>query len=463
MFVTPPDAVPPPNPRSDGTLPLEPTPDGAASTETPGGWEPTSPAHASQPPASPAAVQSAGSRSTLRSRSVGVMTRHQGDPGAAAPPPEPLAASETRRLAELSRTVRGRGRRASADEGRSLSVEAAEQRLADTDAEAFYRSVAALARPSQTSVLQSLTYSPNLPGHLPRSVRIEPEPGTIELVRLYGHAAYPEFEEQFVARFADPARADLLEHLFDLLVCEGGNLALVTNHGDITDIAVVLGALLVAMCDEDRTFGVLGERLSVAEMADRSNILVSRMVASRQAFGVPALSVLASYCRTFLSVPQTQSRRKARLDPELARANNVVMRARLDEQLAKGGQLVAMAASGSQDLSVAAHVAQRVRASWRARRGEDPGDHPSLHLQPLYNGTIDLMVRCRHVLPLAISLNQDHPAVVLGSVTRVSGADDCHRVMEWIARSHEAATGVATVYHAHEDDLLTQVRDALRS
>ena len=48
----------------------------------------------------------------------------------------------------------------------------------------------------------------------------------------------------------------------------------------------------------DRSFGVLGQRTTLEEMADRCNVLVSRMVATRQAFNVPALQVLQSGTRT---------------------------------------------------------------------------------------------------------------------------------------------------------------------
>jgi hypothetical protein len=34
--------------------------------------------------------------------------------------------------------------------------------------------------------------------------------------------------------------------------------------------------------------------------------------------------------------------------------------------------------------------------------------------------------------------------------------------MDWIAAEHERTTGIPTIYHWHEDALLTQVRDALR-
>ena len=343
----------------------------------------------------------------------------------------------------------------SADEARRL--------LAGTDAAAYYRSIAGLARASHGSLLQPLAYSPAYEFHQATCVVSEPSTDGIETVHLYGRAAYPEFDRQLIAAFKEPQYGHLLTDLYHGLCCEGRNVALVTNHGQIIDIALVLGALIVSLCDEDRRFGVLDERTDIDEIAMRSNLLVSRMVTTRQAFSLPTVQVLQSFCRSFFSVPQTASRRRAKLDPELARANNIVMREALTHQLDSGGQLLAMAASGSQDLSLAANLVQRVRSTWRQRRGEDPGDAPSLHLQPLYNGTIGLMLECGYALPLAISLDSAHPAVVIGGMTRVHDADDCHRVMEWIARAHQEATGVTTVYHRREDDLLTQVRAVLRS
>jgi hypothetical protein len=135
------------------------------------------------------------------------------------------------------------------------------------------------------------------------------------------------------------------------------------------------------------------------------------------------------------------------------------MRHELDLQMSEGGQLLAMAASGSQDLSLAAGLMQKVRTQWRQRRGVDPAeDTDTMHLQPLYDGTIQLMLGCRYVMPIAISLDPKNPTCAVGSLTRVREKNDCHRVMEWIAEAHQAGTGVPTIYHRQEDDLLTQVR-----
>lgn len=254
----------------------------------------------------------------------------------------------------------------------------------------------------------------------------------------------------------------MLADLHHRLVEEGSNVALVTNHGQIHDIAVVLGALVLAMTEEDRHFGVLDDALTLEELAPRASVIVSRMVTTRQVFDLPAISLLQTAARIYLSVPQTPSRRRARLDPDYVRAANLVMRDRLTRRLAGGGQLLAMAASGSQDISVAAHLVERIRAGWRQRRGAEPGPGPTLHLQPLTQGTIRLMLDCGAVLPLSSSLDGHHPACVLGGLTTIRAEEDCHRVMEWIAEAHEQATGVPTIYHRTEDAMLTQVRDALR-
>lgn len=339
----------------------------------------------------------------------------------------------------------------------------AERVLAEADAAAYYRSIAALARASHGSLLQPMNYSPTLEFHRPSCVVAEPRPDSAETVHLYGRAAYPEFD-QLLAAFGDSRNDHLLTDLYHGLCLEGRNIALVTNHGQIIDIALVLGALVLSLCDEERTFGVLDEHTTIEEIAPRSNLLVSRMITTRLAFNLATVQVLETFCRSFFSVPQTASRRRVKLDPILARANNTVMRDALTRRIESGGQLLAMAASGSQDLSLAANLVQRVRSTWRQRRGEEPADDaPSLHLQPLYNGTIGLMLECAYVLPLAISLDGANPAVVIGGVTRVRDADDCHQVMDWIAEAHQSATGVTTVYHRREDDLLTQVRDVLRS
>lgn len=347
------------------------------------------------------------------------------------------------------------------DDG-GMDLEAAEQILAEADAGETYRSISALARAGHGSLLQPLPYDPALPYHDPTCVEVPPEVLGPETVHVYARAAYPAFDEVLLDALRRPEVAALLADVHHRLTEEGANVALVTNHGQIHDIAVVLAAFVLAMCDDDRHYGVLDDEITLDEMAPRSNVLVSRMVATRQVFDLPALSLLQTVCRIYLSVPQTQSRRKARLDPDYVRAANLVMRDRLGRRLAGGGQLLAMAASGSQDLSLAANLAERFRSSWRQRRGDDPEPGHTLHLQPLTHGTIRLMLDCRTVLPLSISLDQHHPACVIGGLTTVRTDADCHRVMDWIAAAHEESTGVPTIYHHHEDALLTQVRDALR-
>jgi len=343
----------------------------------------------------------------------------------------------------------------------ALSYDEAVEVLVDCNPEEFYDSIVALARPSHGELLQAMPYSADLPFHNPGCIMVEPEPADVETVRLYARGSFPNFDKVLMSVFDAPKHDHLWNEVYLRLMHGGSNIALVTNHGQIVDIAVVLGGVVCAMCRKDRRYGVLGNQAHLDELAPRLNLLVSRMVATRQAFGVPGVSVLSTFCRTFLSIPQTVSRRRAKLDPNLTRASNIVMRKHLADQLAQGGQLLAMAASGSQDLSLAAGLAHRVRAAWRARQGEERDEGESLHLQPLQKGTMSMMIACEYVLPVSVSFDPAHPCAVLGQLTAVSDEDDCHRVMEWIAGAHERETGIASVYHRHEDDLLSQVRAAL--
>ena len=353
---------------------------------------------------------------------------------------------------------------AAVDEGLPLEPpEVAEARglLTEVEAAGFHRAMGKLARSSQSSILGPLPYSAAYEFHDPTVVAVEPEPAGAETVAVYCRAAYPDFDQVLLRAFSDPALDPVLTEIFHLLTSEESNVAIVTNHGQIIDIALVMGAFTVAMCDPSRTFGVLGESADPVAMAERNNVVVSRMVATRQALGLPAVQLLQSGTRVFFSVPQTHSRRRAKLEPEVVRATNTVMRHELDVQMSLGGQVLAMAASGSQDISAAAGMARKARAAWKQRRGEEAPESATLHLQPLYNGTINLMLGCRYVLPVAINLEPGTQACVVGSVTRVRTAEDCHRTMDWIADAHQRATGVPTLYHSHEDDLLTQVRGLL--
>ena len=337
-------------------------------------------------------------------------------------------------------------------------IDEAKELLASTDPAAYYKALSGLARQGHHAVLQPLPYTPSLEFHDPSCVVIEPRPANTDTIELYANAASPNFP-WLLARFRDPVVAERLDAVYQLVFNEGTNVAVVTNHGQIIDIALVGGAMIDAMCSSGRHFGVLGEEIDVEDLAVRMNVLVSRMVTTRMAFNIPAMQVLQCGARTFLSVPQTHSRRRAKLDPALVRANNQLMRHELDVRLSEGGQLLAMAASGSQDLSVAVEMVQKMKAQWRQLRGFEPDDSlETVHLQPLYDGTINLMLGCKFVLPIAVALDPARPALEVGALTRVREKNDCHLIMEWIADAHQEATGLPTIYHRREDDLLTQVR-----
>jgi hypothetical protein len=381
---------------------------------------------------------------------VGDRTEDRGGPG-----DEDAAAGAEERSRRGGERTGAEGAPSSLDEARSV--------LADVEPAQYHRVLSGLSREGHTSLLAPLPYSPGLEFQDPATVVLEPKPTGLDTIELYARAAYPDWDRVMVAPFRAPEVVGELDALHHLLIGEGANVALVTNHGQIIDIALVLGALIAAMCEPERTYGVLGERIDLDALSPRINMMISRMVTTRQIFNVPALQILQQCgARLFLSVPQTASRRRVKLDPAVVTANNVLVRHELDLRLAEGGQLLAMAASGSQDLSLAARSMQKVRTQFRQRRGVDPGERDTLHLQPLYDGTMQLMLSCRYVMPVAVSLNPTAPALVVGGVTRVREKDDCHRIMEWIADAHQEATSTPTIYHRHEDDLLTQIRQLVK-
>ncbi len=116
------------------------------------------------------------------------------------------------------------------------------------------------------------------------------------------------------------------------------------------------------------------------------------------------------------------------------------MRHELGERLAKGASCWRWPRSGSQDLMLP-KLMQKARAAWRQRRGDDPGETTTLHLQPLYDGTINLMRSCKYVMRSPSAWTPPRRRVVIGGLTRVREKDDCHRIMDWIALAHQEATG----------------------
>ncbi len=98
-------------------------------------------------------------------------------------------------------------------------------------------------RSSHSSILQELPIHAVVSFHDPSVVVVEPEPTNVETLELYAKAAYPDFDKVLAPAFADARNDHLLTSLYHLLFHVGENVALVTNHGQIIDIALVLGAL----------------------------------------------------------------------------------------------------------------------------------------------------------------------------------------------------------------------------
>ena len=123
------------------------------------------------------------------------------------------------------------------------SVERALRLLEEADPAAYHKSISGLLRTGPGALLQPMPYSAARPYHHPSCVVVEPDQTGIETVELYCHAAYPEFDQHLARPFDAPELDHLIANVYHGLVYEGINIALVTNHGQLHDIALVLSAL----------------------------------------------------------------------------------------------------------------------------------------------------------------------------------------------------------------------------
>src|ERR1700754_4135254 len=89
----------------------------------------------------------------------------------------------------------------------------ARELLAAADPQATYRSMAALARTNNESVLQPLPYSSALPYHNPTCVVVPPDPSGYDTPHVYARATYRDFDRVLVAPFTSKQSAHLLTEI----------------------------------------------------------------------------------------------------------------------------------------------------------------------------------------------------------------------------------------------------------
>lgn len=187
------------------------------------------------------------------------------------------------------------------------------------------------------------------------------------------------------------------------------NLIIVTNHGDLIDIALVEAAF----------YSIFKK----AEMTFNTSIIISKMVTMLgYKMGndiIPCTDVLKMLCDDiFLSFPRSETIEKAafmRLVPDEIDRHNKLVRKSIGKLLMEGSNLMALAPSGSKDKEISEN---------------------HYRLGPINPGTIAIMRFERtFVLPVAVWLKSDQPFFKICDIPRkIQSDEEVHGMMETIAK-----------------------------
>jgi hypothetical protein len=183
------------------------------------------------------------------------------------------------------------------------------------------------------------------------------------------------------------------------------NVILVTNHGDLKDIAYTLAAYYVSLKGMNYDF--------------YSSLVMSKIISfiGVGEHGDPAVNVLKNVCdEEYFSFPRTKSIDQSRIAGSLVDGYNLSVRKAMEHRLKRGGNLFAMAASGTTDKPL-----------------DDDGE--TIMLGRISHGTAKLMMTENSlVVPIAVWLT---PQEVLfqpcGIPRAVNTEGEAHQVMGQIA------------------------------
>lgn len=277
------------------------------------------------------------------------------------------------------------------------------------------------------SLFAPLAYDPTSPIHDFTTVALEPEPSEQGVNEIKGllDVAFPPWREVLLPQFA--GRPDLINELTHRILYDHTPFSLVMAHERIEDVAFVMAVLIV----------VLSERIPYAELVQHFHIVISSMVRTIGAFGLPAAQVLRKVGWVHFSFPRTESIRRGGFDNQLVDASNRLMRL----QIGRFPMAIkAVAAPGSVDrvLNLPARLMSFLPGQWADR-------HRTIHIQPVTPGTGQLIQG--YVLAVATVLSGDSRFCRVGRLQMVSNLEEVHRLMEWIAEERYRATLVPTFYH----------------
>jgi hypothetical protein len=229
-------------------------------------------------------------------------------------------------------------------------------------------------------------------------------PGMAELVATGVEPRFPELThklEELEQKYGEVSR--LGEHLK-----QGQNIILVTNHGDIKDIAYTLAAYYAKL--KQHGYENFHSSLVMSK-------IISFLGINLGEDADPATNILKTICDTqYFSFPRTKSIRESKIASRVVDTYNEGARFAMERQLSEGSNLFAMAASGTKDKPLS----------------DDP---QTLQLTTIGHGTAKLMMQKDSlVVPVAIWVDDKKILFEPCDIPRsVQTEDEAHAVMETIA------------------------------
>lgn len=186
---------------------------------------------------------------------------------------------------------------------------------------------------------------------------------------------------------------------------KGQNIILVSNHGDLKDIAYTLAAYYIKLKEQGYRF--------------HSSLVMSKIISfiGVGEHGDPAINILKNVCdEEYFSFPRTRSIEESKIAGSLVDGYNFRVRKAMEHRLGRGGNLFAMAASGTTDKPLA----------------EDDG---IVSMGKVSHGTAKLMMTGNSlVVPVAVWLDKEGVVFEPCDIPRaVNSEDDAHAVMARIA------------------------------
>lgn len=295
--------------------------------------------------------------------------------------------------------------------------------LRQFDAEEVFHMLARLSgRHSKKSMFQTMQFDSRKAFHRPEQVVFAPNNPTWSnnSIQPFGPAVHTGFD---VILEAWERESSLMAIIAGEMQTHGRNFTLVTNHGALFDIGLVHGALRIA----------IEGRLPADIFTEHSTVIVSGgvrtlevvLVVDGASVVLPAIEVLQFFTRVLTSFPTTVTVKSLNFDPALVKASNELVRLSHRQILECGGQLLAVAPSASED---------RLLLNGK-------------HMQPLKDGTMDLMIGT-WAIPVAVTLDGDEPPACTVLEPRwIDKREKCHTMMEAIAHQCHRQSLVQHTYH----------------